>query len=101
MRCLMDRAAVHSHVPRSDRKIGRPLTGRLTLSEDRVDILPERGGYREMARALGVSLGAIQQWVAFEQNPLPTHKEKGKTRPVINRGDLVRWLIETRRYSPK
>lgn len=98
--CLLDRAAPKAEKAPSKRGIGRPKTGRVVFIDLRLEKIPEKAGYRRMARALGVSLGCVQQWVRERDLPLPVKRED-HDKLVICRGDLIRWLIETKRYDPK
>lgn len=85
---------------KNSRQVGRPRRGRAVFTQTRIDALPEIGRSCEVARALGIKLASFQQWRSLKKNPLPTaYKKRG--RPFFKKAQIVKWLIQTRRYTLK
>lgn len=81
------------------RRVGRPRNGRVVFDQARIDQIPDIGYPSDMAKALGVKRISVQKWCDLKRNPLPKAEDNGHY--VLRRDVLVKWLIDTRRYTPK
>ena len=78
---------------------GRPHLGKIDFQERDLDGLPDKGGMRQMARALGVTLRCIQQWCGGEK-PLRVRRDT-QFRPVLFKKDIKDWLLSSGRLHGK
>lgn len=82
--------------------MGRPHSGRVKISQERINALPEEGSIQQFAVALGVSYETIRRvWMSCPTFPAKRERVTKYDHYRLKRDPVVRWLIETGRHTPR